>query len=41
MAGLLGSDPSPVFAFAGALTLLTVVVAWFTGLQDEQLPAGL
>ena len=40
MAGLLGGDPRPVFAAAGALTLLTVAVAWFAGLRREQLAAG-
>jgi MFS family permease len=35
MAGLLGNDPRPVFAAAGCLTLLTVAVAWFAGLQKE------
>ena len=40
MAGLLGSDPRPVFAAAGSLTLLTVAVAWFAGLRREQLTAG-
>ena len=32
---LLGNDPRPVFAAAGCLTLLTVAVAWFAGLQKE------
>ena len=32
-AGLLGSDPRPVFAGAGALTLCTVAGAWFAGLK--------
>jgi hypothetical protein len=41
MAGLLGGDPRPVFAAAGALTLLTVTVAWFAGLRREQLPASI
>ena len=41
MAGLLGGDPRPVFAAAGALTLLTVTVAWFAGLRRERLPASL
>jgi len=40
MAGLLGGDPRPVFVAAGSLTLLTVTVAWFTGLRREQLPAS-
>ena len=40
MAGLLGGDPRPVFAAAGALTLLTVAVAWFAGLRREHLPAS-
>jgi hypothetical protein len=35
MAGLLGNNPRPVFAAAGCLTLLTVAVAWFAGLQKE------
>jgi len=34
-AGLLGNDPRPVFAGAGCLTLITVAVAWFAGLQKE------
>jgi hypothetical protein len=34
VAGLLG-NPRPVIAAAGCLTLLTVAVAWFTGLQKE------
>ena len=34
-------DPRPVFAAAGALTLLTVTVAWFAGLRREQLPASI
>jgi MFS family permease len=38
MAGLLGGDPRPVFAAAGSLTLLTVVVAWFAALRTEQAP---
>jgi MFS family permease len=41
MAGLLGGDPRPVFAAAGALTLLTVTVAWFADLRRERLPANL
>jgi len=40
MAGLLGSDPRPVFAAAGSLTLLAVAVAWFAGLRREQFPAS-
>ena len=40
MAGLLGSDPRPVFAAAGSLTLLAVAVAWFAGLRREHLPAS-
>jgi MFS family permease len=40
MAGLLGSDPRPVFAAAGSLTLLAAAVAWFAGLRREQLTAG-
>ena len=35
LAGLLGNDPRPVIAAAGCLTLLTVAVAWFAGLQKE------
>jgi predicted MFS family arabinose efflux permease len=35
LAGLLGGDPRPVIAAAGCLTLLTVAVAWFAGLQKE------
>lgn len=35
LAGLLGGNPRPVFAAAGGLTLLTVAVAWFAGLQKE------
>ena len=35
MAGLLGGDPRPVFASAGGLTLVTVVVAWLAGLRKE------
>ena len=35
MAGLLGGNPRPVIAAAGCLTLLTVTVAWFAGLQKE------
>ena len=34
-AGVLGNNPRPVIAAAGCLTLLTVAVAWFTGLQKE------
>ncbi len=40
LAGVLGSDPRPVFAAAGSLTLLTVAVAWFAGLRREQLPVS-
>jgi hypothetical protein len=40
LAGLLGSDPRPVFAAAGSLTLLTVAVTWFAGLRREQLPVS-
>lgn len=35
LAGLLGSNPRPVIASAGCLTLLTVAVAWFAALQKE------
>jgi predicted MFS family arabinose efflux permease len=35
LAGLLGGNPRPVIAAAGCLTLLTVTVAWFAGLQKE------
>ena len=35
LAGLLGGNPRPVIAAAGCLTILTVAVAWFTGLQKE------
>ena len=35
LAGVLGNNPRPVFAVAGGLTLLTVAVAWFAGLQKE------
>jgi hypothetical protein len=33
-AGLLGNDPRPVFAGAGALTLCTAAGAWFAGLKN-------
>src|SRR6266487_800694 len=39
-AAALGNSPRPVFAAAGSLTLLTVVAAWFSGLQKERVPAG-
>ncbi len=35
MAGLLGNDPRPVFAAAGALTVLSTSVAWLAGLRKE------
>ena len=35
LAGVLGNNPRPVIAAAGCLTLLTVAVAWFAGLQKE------
>jgi MFS family permease len=38
-ANLLGGDPRPVFAAAGSLTLVTVAVAWLTGIRGED-PAG-
>ncbi len=39
LASLLGGDPRPVFAAAGAVTMLTVGVAWLTGLRDEDTSA--
>lgn len=39
LAGLLGGDPRPVIAAAGCLTLFTVTVAWFAGLQKENASA--
>jgi len=39
LAGLLGGDPRPVIAAAGCLTLFTVTVAWFAGLQKESASA--
>jgi MFS family permease len=39
LAALLGGDPRPVIAAAGCLTLFTVTVAWFTGLQKENASA--
>jgi len=39
LAGLLGGDPRPVIAAAGGLTLCTVTVAWFAGLQKENASA--
>jgi MFS family permease len=39
LASLLGGDPRPVFAGAGLLTLLTVGVAWLTGLRQEDASA--
>jgi len=35
LAGALGNNPRPVIAAAGCLTVLTVAVAWFVGLQKE------
>jgi predicted MFS family arabinose efflux permease len=35
LAGLLGNNPRPVIAAAECLTLLTVAVAWFAGLANE------
>jgi len=35
LAGGLGNNPRPVIAAAGCLTVLTVAVAWFVGLQKE------
>ena len=35
LAGALGNNPRPVIAAAGCLTVLTVAVAWFAGLQQE------
>jgi len=35
VAGLLGGDPRPVFAGAGALTLVTAALAWLVGLRRE------
>ena len=34
-AGLLGNDARPVFAAAGSLTRITIAVAWFAGLRNE------
>jgi hypothetical protein len=34
-AGLLGGDPRPVFASAGSVTLLTVAIAWISGLRRQ------
>ena len=39
LASLLGGHPRPVFAGAGLLTLLTVGVAWLTGLRQEDASA--
>jgi MFS family permease len=39
-AGLLGGDPRPVFAVAGALTLLTVAIAWLAGLRQADASAA-
>jgi hypothetical protein len=33
--GLLGNDPRGVFAGAGALTVVTVMVAWVTGIRGQ------
>jgi MFS family permease len=38
-AGLLGGNPRPVFAVAGALTLLTAAVAWLAGLRRTDVSA--
>lgn len=35
-AGLLGDDPRPVFAAAGAVTLITVATAWLVALRHEE-----
>lgn len=40
VASLLGGDPRPVFAGAGAVTMLTVGVAWLTGLPKQDTSAG-
>ncbi len=39
VASLLGGDPRPVFAGAGAVTMLTVGVAWLTGLRKQDASA--
>jgi hypothetical protein len=35
MASLCGDDPRPVIAGAGLMTLLTVVIAWLTGIRRQ------
>jgi hypothetical protein len=41
-AGLLGGDPRPVFAAAGAVSLITMVIAWFVALRHaDARPAAL
>jgi MFS family permease len=40
MASLCGGDPRPVIAAAGLMTLLTVVIAWLTGLRRQDAPAA-
>jgi hypothetical protein len=39
LASIMGGHPRPVFAGAGLLTLLTVGVAWLTGLRQEDASA--
>ena len=39
VAGLLGGDPRPVFAGAGAFTILTVGLAWLAGLRNQDTAA--
>jgi len=36
----LAGSPRPVFAAAGVLTVLTVVISWLAALRHEQLPPG-
>ena len=38
MASLCGDDPRPVIAGAGLMTLLTVVIAWLTGIRRQDVP---
>jgi MFS family permease len=38
MASLCGGDPRPVIAGAGLMTLLTVVIAWLTGIRRQDVP---